>query len=275
MERRGKRARYNDSDEEFDNHGEGSSTQYGSTQQTSTQSTQKTSARSLDQDMNSEEMDRKIKDFVRYALACQFKKKSFRRDEINKKVLLDMSRYYGKALEGARKKLKTVFGMDIVELPVVKDKPAMMLNTQPSKGATSGVYMLRSHLKEIYTLPHIIERSPEEYEKAGLLYVILALIFVNERQVSSSELYSHLDRLHITKDSSFGEREKIIENFMRGGYIKRSKVSDEEGDEIEYNYIWGPKAMVEIPIQNIVEFITDVSRSGVMRRLEQLKSIIM
>lgn len=56
---------------------------------------------------------------------------------------------------------------------------------QTTTGNVSGVYFLRNVMKEHYILPEIVKRPKEEYIQTGVLYVILALLFVNEYEMNS------------------------------------------------------------------------------------------
>lgn len=53
-------------------------------------------------------------------------------------------------------------------------------------GGTSGVYILRNIMKEHFILPEIVKISTEDYVHTGVLYVILALLFIHEREMDSS-----------------------------------------------------------------------------------------
>lgn len=50
-----------------------------------------------------------------------------------------------------------------------------------AKPVTTRNYILRSILDNKYNEPELIKRTKEDYELMGILYVILALIFTNER----------------------------------------------------------------------------------------------
>ncbi|CAO3669619.1 unnamed protein product [Rhizopus stolonifer] len=113
-------------------------------------------------------------------------------------------------------------------------------------------------MKEHYILPEIVERPKEEYINTGVLYVVLALLFANEYQMNSTDLNGHLDRLKVTKYGvgELGEREKLFDSFVKYNYLKRVKMDEQEGEEIEYTFHWGARAYAELPCQNMVEFIS-------------------
>ncbi|KAI8875054.1 MAGE protein, partial [Backusella circina FSU 941] len=217
------------------------------------------------------EVDRLVKAVVRYALACEFNRKIIRRDDLNKKVLKDKTRLFHTVMSKAKTKLRIVFGMTLAELPVTKSlshtqMAATQTQTQVSQrggvtgsggGGSSGTYILQNILKEDYNEPQIINRSDDEYIKTGILYVVLGIIFANENQMLGAELYSHLDRLHVTQASTTHDaRDELISEFIKQKYLIKTKINEQQGDEPEYIFSWGPRAKVELPEQNIVEFMT-------------------
>lgn len=75
-------------------------------------------------------------------------------------------------------------------------------------------------------------------------------------------LKEHLDRLNIHDDGSkFGDREKLLDGFVKQGYLHRAKVGDEArgNNDNVWEYYWGPRARAEILDSNIVDFIISVS----------------
>lgn len=54
-------------------------------------------------------------------------------------------------------------------------------------------------------------------------------------------------------------RDSYITNFIQNGYLKRTKKPETSGEEIEYDFTWGSRALVEIPHNNIVPFLLSVS----------------
>lgn len=60
---------------------------------------------------------------------------------------------------------------------------------------------------------------------------------------------------------TFGDREKLLDGFVKQGYLHRAKVGDEArgNNDNVWEYYWGPRARAEIIDSNIVDFITSVS----------------
>ncbi|KAG2179843.1 hypothetical protein INT43_003629 [Umbelopsis isabellina] len=216
-------------------------------------------------EQSSQDLERKVNDTVRYALACEHRKQIIRRDDIAKKVLGSSSRAFPVIFEKTQKKLRHLFGMELTEL-ASKEKPtaAGAKKTQKAehKAATSKAYILRNILPEEQNDPDIIHHTDEEHESTGLLYIILALLFVNEQTMDDETLTAHLDRLRVPNESeSFGDRPKVLDGYVRQGYLARQKLALEsnQSDRAVFQYSWGPRSKAEIPEQNMVGFISSVS----------------
>ncbi|KAJ2960993.1 hypothetical protein NQZ79_g3766 [Umbelopsis isabellina] len=237
-------------------------------------------------EQSSQDLERKVNDTVRYALACEHRKQIIRRDDIAKKVLGSSSRAFPVIFEKTQKKLRHLFGMELTEL-ASKEKPAAAgaKKTQKaeSKANTAKAYILRNILPEEQNDPDIIYHTDEEHESTGLLYIILALLFVNEQTMDDGNsmplfevalkkvahhrynvletLTAHLDRLRVPNESeSFGDRSKVLDGFVRQGYLARQKLALEsnQSDRAVFQYSWGPRSKAEIPEQNMVGFISSV-----------------
>lgn len=70
-----------------------------------------------------------------------------------------------------------------------------------NKAATSKAYILRNILPEEQNDPDIIHHTDEEHESTGLLYIILALLFVNEQTMDDGNI-KHLLKHTFTKSYS-------------------------------------------------------------------------
>ncbi|KAL7322311.1 hypothetical protein PS15p_211948 [Mucor circinelloides] len=227
--------------------------------------------------IDQEDLDRNVKAICRYALSCEYKKKTIRREDLAKLLSEPFKKLLQLVLGRAQEKLRHVFGFEIVELPNMKEKSnqsqtqrnggsgSTQTQTQtqqvPSKkipGGSSGTYVLRSVLKEEYRTPDIIERPTREYQLTGILYVLLSLIFINGQSMNTADLNGHMDRLKLTKTihgvEGIRTRDELISEFLKDGYLKRSKLPDPDTDEPQFTYTWGPRAMVEVGHAGISAF---------------------
>ncbi|EPB88433.1 hypothetical protein HMPREF1544_04784 [Mucor circinelloides 1006PhL] len=227
--------------------------------------------------MDQEDLDRNVKAICRYALSCEYKKKTIRREDLAKLLNEPFKRLLQLVLSRAQEKLRHVFGFEIVELPNMKEKSnqsqtqrnggsgSTQTQTQTQQvpykkvpGGSSGTYVLRSVLREEYRTPDIIERPAREYQLTGILYVLLSLIFINGQSMNTADLNGHMDRLKLTKTihgvEGIRARDELISEFLKDGYLKRSKLPDPDTDEPQFTYTWGPRAMVEVGHAGISAF---------------------
>ncbi|KAI9494644.1 MAGE family-domain-containing protein [Zychaea mexicana] len=215
---------------------------------------------------DAEAFQRKVKDTVRYALACEYKRVPIRRDEINKKILQERSRDFNRVQADVQRRLKHLFGFEMVELPP-KERPTLDNNkgkATTKAGSTTKTYVLCNSLENAYRTPELIHRSDEETELHGLLYVVLALIFTNEQIMSEVDLFEHLDRLGVIDDSqTFGDREKVLDSFVKLNYLVRSKTGTDPNNESGREYYWGPRAKAEVTDEDIIGFIVSTYGSDV------------
>ena len=58
-----------------------------------------------------------VKRLVRLALACEYQRRPIRRADVSEKVLGSAGRQFKKVFEQAQMELRSVFGMEMVELP--------------------------------------------------------------------------------------------------------------------------------------------------------------
>jgi len=58
-----------------------------------------------------------VKKLVRLALASEYQRRPIRRADVSEKVLGSAGRQFKKVFEQAQMELRTVFGMEMVELP--------------------------------------------------------------------------------------------------------------------------------------------------------------
>lgn len=75
-----------------------------------------------------------VKRLVRLALACEYQRRPIRRADVSEKVLGSAGRQFKKVFEQAQMELRSVFGMEMVELPArervtVQQKRGMLIGS--------------------------------------------------------------------------------------------------------------------------------------------------
>ncbi|KAI8079973.1 MAGE family-domain-containing protein [Halteromyces radiatus] len=223
-------------------------------------------------------LERKVKDLVRYALACEHKKVVIRREDIKKKVLQDRSRQFNIIFGRAQEKLYDVFGMTLLELPVnektskanTTTAPASSQSTSspsiPTKPSSSNYILCNSLNKQEYTASGLIHQTDEQYESLGLLYFILSLIFVNEQELEEEELKRLLGRAGVKeRTATFGDLDKTLALYVKQGYLQRSK---DVGGETNI-YQWGPRSKTELSSKDLARFIASIYRTEDVEAFEK------
>lgn len=124
--------------------------------------------------MTTEELDRKVKEMVRLAVSHEYRRTPLRKDDIKERVLGDHSKAFPVILERAQITLKSVFGMELIEI------------TKETKNQANRAWILRSVLDaDLRVAEDIIDWSGDE-ALMGLTATILSLILVNNRVLNSS-----------------------------------------------------------------------------------------
>ncbi|CAG8477269.1 29376_t:CDS:2 [Racocetra persica] len=220
------------------------------------------------QKLSSEEIERKVKDIVRLALASELRKVPLKRDEITRKVLHEHSRAFTVVMNKVRERLRDIFGVDLVELPAKEKKAVTSSGTTRRGGAnkdksSSKSYALQNILPQKLRDTSLIQWDRNgEQETMGLLTVILTLIHVNGRVLSDDQLRHYFRTLYLENNPKF-ESEKLLANFVKQGYLDKQKSgfadSSSQAPEREHvEYRWGPRAKIEMPEANLCDFIKSV-----------------
>ncbi|KAK7740689.1 hypothetical protein SLS53_005157 [Cytospora paraplurivora] len=211
-----------------------------------------------------------VKKLVRYALACDFNRAAIRRDGIKERVLGDQGRAFKRVFEGAQQTLRTIFGMQMVELPVrdkvTKEEKRKAAKSQ-SKTANSNAYVLVSVLPDAYKTSRIIAPSrilSDEDEAAYVAFytMIISLIRINGGELSDPKLKRYLRRLNAETNSFKSTKtEDTLAKLQRQGYLVKNidKDARQHGDEQEATtWLVGPRGKVEVSDEAIAGLVRAV-----------------
>jgi len=193
--------------------------------------------------MSVQDRDRLANDIVRYMLAADYKKVPIKQADIKKHALKDYSRSFNSLMKMAAEKLRSVFGIDVVETDWGKQKAYMLINVLDNK----------------YDAAHQTW-SPDDHAVMGLTMVILSVIFMKGNVLTEEDLFDLLNRLGISldhPDETFGDvRGLIFTDFVRKGYLE---VEREHGsDPPTHLFRWGPRAQVETSKRHAMDFMCQV-----------------
>ena len=164
--------------------------------------------------------------------------------------------------------LRSVFGMELTELPVKEKvtisqkRAAQRSGTQGS--STSNAYILTSTLPARYRKPSALRPSQipstgAEASYIGLTTFILALIYLSASQtISESRLEKHLKRMNADNYVLAGEKtEKVLKRMERENYIVKVRERDGGGEE-SVEYVIGPRGKVEVGERGVAGLVKAV-----------------
>ncbi|TQW00970.1 hypothetical protein V2A60_001999 [Cordyceps javanica] len=209
------------------------------------------------------------KKLVRYALSCEYSRTPIRRDGIKERVLGSQGRAFRRIFALAQKQLRTIWGMELRELPVrekmllQEKRQAMRSNAQPKTG--SGAYILTSILPAAYRSAAIIppSRIPTLEDEATYLAfytMVVSLIWLSANELSEPKLKRHLSRLNADKNVGSEKTELTLKRMERQGYVVRKVDRPPVGHDGEEIVTWhlGPRGREEIGLDGVMGFVREV-----------------
>ena len=157
----------------------------------------------------------------------------------------------------AQDQLRSVFGMELTELPqrekvTISQKRAAQRSGTQSSSSTSKAYILTSTLPARYRQPNMISpaqipSTAAESAYIGLVTFILSLIYLSPaKSISESRLEKHLKRMNADNYVLHGEKtEKVLKRMEKEGYINKFRERDGGGEET-VDYVLGARGKVEV-----------------------------
>ncbi|CAH1783157.1 unnamed protein product [Owenia fusiformis] len=213
--------------------------QVQATQSEATQSN--TQAEKATRELDKDTRKRKVNDLVRYMLVADGKKIPIKRTDLTKELLKDHAKAFPVLFDQAKKQLKNIFGIDVVE--VEGKKSYMLINTFNCKSNED---------------PYL-KWSDEENAKNGLLTVILSLIFMNGNILEDAELWRSLKKVGVDVDRNhevFGDVKKLVtQDFVRQNYLEMTRRQPEPPI---FDFEWGPRAFAEISKRSILQLVCKI-----------------
>jgi len=202
---------------------------------------------------------------VRLALACEYQRRPIRRADVTEKVLGNgAGRRFKGVFNGAQVELRSIFGMEMVELPskekvTVAQKRAAhkASNTQGAAKGTAS-WILISVLPAAYRSPEVLHpsaapTSSEEASCTSLYTLIVSLIMLSGGQLPDAKMERYLRRLTIEDNAPFGapgggidKTEKVLKRIEKDGYIVKIRESSGPSGEDDVFWIVGPRGKVEV-----------------------------
>ena len=168
----------------------------------------------------------------------------------------------------AQEQLRSVFGMELTELPV-KEKVTISQKRAAQRSGTQGpttskAYILTSTLPARYRnasvlQPPQIPSTGAEAAYVGLTTFIMALIYLSPSQtMSESRLEKHLKRMNADNFVLAGEKtEKVLKRMEKEKYIIKIRERDGGGEE-SVQYVVGPRGKVEVGEKGVAGLVRGV-----------------
>ncbi|KAI8916932.1 MAGE family-domain-containing protein [Powellomyces hirtus] len=215
------------------------------------------------QNLSVEELNRKVKDLVRLALASEHRRQPLKREDITKKILKDHPRSFSAVYDGAQSRLRGTFGMEMIELATrEKRQPTNQASRRAAAAKSDKVTMSRSYvLRSTLSADEreaVIDWNEEEPSMV-LLCVVLGIIHVSGRKIEEGFLLSHLKRLGLRRETRhpvLGTPDDFLADFTKRAYLDKVKVATADADTFEYS--WGPRAKVELKEEDLLTFMCEV-----------------
>ncbi|KAL7751930.1 Melanoma-associated antigen G1 [Sorochytrium milnesiophthora] len=134
--------------------------------------------------------------------------------------------------------------------------------------ATSGQYILANRLRLSEQQRELIDWKHDR-PLIGILGIILVVIFVQGGKVSDDDLYTYIRRFKLLRDEPHPVLgltfDQTLTRLEKQGYLYRAKAAaadaaaaQEEGAKHPHVNMWGPRATVEFPKDQLVAFVTSV-----------------
>ncbi|KAI6950615.1 major facilitator superfamily transporter [Hortaea werneckii] len=203
-------------------------------------------------------MDQLVKKFVRLALACEYNRTSIKRKDINEKVIGGSggSKLFNSLFAETQVQLRSVFGMEMVELPA-KEKHTMRerraAQSQADKPKTTTSWILISTLPPQYreaeiVQPSAIPTSDQEATYTGICTLLTSIVSLHGGSLPDAKFERYLRRLLLEDNTPVAAQpktEELMKRIIRDGYVL--KISDDIGTgDREIYWVVGPRGKVEI-----------------------------
>lgn len=213
--------------------------------------------------------DQMAKKLVRYAISCEYSRTAIRRDGIKERVLGKQGRSFRRVFALAQTQLRTIWGMELRELPVREKttlhekRQAMKLNAQPKSG--SGAYILTSTLPDAFRsasilAPSKVPSAEQEATYSAFYTMVVSFIWLNGGELSEQKLQRYLTRLNADRMVSSERTEVVLKRMERQGYVMKKVDRPPVGYDGDQTISWhvGPRAKEEIGLDGVMGLVREV-----------------
>ncbi|PBP28317.1 MAGE family protein [Diplocarpon rosae] len=207
-----------------------------------------------------------VKKLVRFALACEYQRRTIKRADVMEKVIGNQPRgAYKRVWDSAQKILRSKFGMEMVQLTskekvTIKEKRAAQKTRGNSKAPNT--YILTTTLPSEYRRPEIKPASNIESEEKEASYIALCTTIVSiialspNDSVPNHKLISYLERLNLEVNTAFGKKDALLARMTKDGYIYKTIESTVDDEQIDWRV--GARGKAEIGNNGIRGLVREV-----------------
>ncbi|GFR74999.1 melanoma-associated antigen G1 [Elysia marginata] len=193
------------------------------------------------------EKEKKVNELVQYMLIMDQKKIPIKKKDINRVILKGQNRAFSGVMEEAASKLLEVYGFKVIE-PQDKLKDS---------------YILVNNLELNDSQRKLIEVNEKDKGEMGLVFVVLAMVFMNQNVIHEDEMWHALKKLGIFQDdvhSTFGNvKNLIMKEFVRKGYLRTEL--NTSTDPPTNDIYWGQRALHEISKADILSTVCEITET--------------
>ncbi|XP_077575536.1 necdin-like 2 [Stigmatopora nigra] len=189
--------------------------------------------------LSPKQIEQKTAEVVQYILVKDQKKIPIRRPDIIRHVIKEYQNVYPEIMKRAAHTFEQVFGFSLVSI-------------DPKNQS----YILLNKLEPIAECPSLGTAN----SKTGLLFAVLSIIFMKQGVVKESLIWNVLEKLcmdSMKEHEDFGDVKKlVIIEFVRQRYLDYVRIP--HSDPIEHNFLWGPRAKLEVSKAKMLQFVAEL-----------------
>ncbi|UKZ74313.1 hypothetical protein TrVFT333_001976 [Trichoderma virens FT-333] len=202
------------------------------------------------------------KKLVRYAISCEYSRTAIRRDGIKERVLGKQGRSFRRIFELAQTQLRTVWGMELRELPV-REKMTLHEKRQ-AKDRVGRLYPVFNIARRI---PKRIDPEAIQSSKRGARSNIFRILhngrfddMAKRGELSEQKLQRYLMRLNADRMLASERTEVAMKRIERQGYVIKKVDRPPVGYEGDQTITWhvGPRAKEEIGLDGVIGLVREV-----------------
>jgi len=234
--------------------------------------------------LSKKDRDQKVKEVLRYILCNSTDKNIIKYKDIKDKAMEPFAHAMDDIMARVKPMLEKNFGMELVELPEVKEEAIVTKHHDTQEEGTVLKYSSAKSSKS-YALLNALpaearatyNRETQDTSKAGLLMSILGFIFVKNMEVTQKMLDAFLKEINVeqkSKNKAFGEDgATLINEFIKQKYIWAGYLKESNDSSRSKTYRWGTRARAEISQNDMIGFLAGVYEEDQKEWVDQVEHV--